>query len=194
MYITGHSCMVAEDDVTSYVLVGCTTCQHVSLYREEHVKASPQRVFTGFRLVDLECVWPKGAELHKSVPDPVRKCYQEAAAIKSRAPNAFANQIRRALEALCRDRGATDRTLAKNLGELSSRGEIPPTLADMTDILRMLGNIGSHAAEESVEPEYVEPIDDFFRAVVEYVYVAPYRVNEVQAQLEYARKLRAGGK
>ena len=64
----------------------------------------------------------------------------------------------------------------------------------MTDILRMLGNIGSHAADESVEPEYVDAIDEFFRAVVEYVYVAPYRVNEVRAQLDYARKLKTGGK
>ena len=36
----------------------------------------------------------------------------------------------------------------------------------------------------------MDAIDDFF-AVVEYVYVAPYRVNEVKAQLDYARKSRA---
>jgi hypothetical protein len=57
----------------------------------------------------------------------------------------------------------------------------------MTDVLRLFGNMGSHD-NLSVAPEYVDVIDDFSRAVVEYVYVAPYRVNEVRMQLETLRR------
>jgi glutamate-1-semialdehyde aminotransferase len=114
----------------------------------------------------------------------VRRCYEEAAAIQRLAPNAFANQIRRALEALCRDRSAAGNTLAANLRDLAARGEIPAVLAEMTDILRLFGNIGSHADEANVEAGDVDAIDEFFRAVVEYVYVAPHRVSEVRARVE----------
>jgi hypothetical protein len=63
----------------------------------------------------------------------------------------------------------------------------------MTTIIRTLGNIGSHASEQEVGPEFVPAIDQFFRAVVEYVYVAPSRVDEVTAQLQAARKTKRGG-
>ncbi len=43
-----------------------------------------------------------------------------------------------------------------------------------------------------MEPESVDVIDEFFRAVVEYVYIAPHRVSEVRAQLAAAKA--AGGK
>ena len=141
-----------------------------------------------FDLTKFELVWPSSGNLHPCVPELVRNVYSEAMAIKSRAPNAFANQIRRALEAVCSDRGATRRVLAQNLKELVERGEIPSTLGEMTDVLRQLGNVGSHAGEESIAVEYVDVIDDFFRAVIEYVYIAPHKVTEFNARLEFARQ------
>jgi len=71
---------------------------------------------------------------------------------------------------------------------------VPAVLAEMTDLLCLLRNMGSHDDELPVGPEYVDIIDEFFRAVVEYVYVAPYRVNDVRTQLEAARRAaREGG-
>jgi hypothetical protein len=144
------------------------------------------------QLWTYELLWPQNGRLHPSVPARVQRCYEEAAAIKRRAPNAFANQIGRALESLCEDRGATKRTLAENLRELADRREIPEVLVTMTDIIRMFRNLGSHAAEESVQPDDVDAIDDFFRAVIEYVYVAPFRVNEVQTRVSQLRNRRTG--
>ena len=54
----------------------------------------------------------------------------------------------------------------------------------MTDILRALGNIGSHAGEETILPEHVDVIDEFFRAVIEYVYIGPFKVREFKASLQ----------
>jgi hypothetical protein len=138
-------------------------------------------------LKNWDLVWPQTITLHHSVPQRIRDVYEEATRIKQRAPNAFANQIRRSLEALCNDRGAAGRDLKDKLRQLSERGEIPSVLAEMTDVLRLFGNLGSHDDEVSVGPEYVGIIDDFFRAIVEYVYVAPHRVSEVRTQLAAAR-------
>ncbi len=145
----------------NYILTQCETCQKALLYREY----DPARAYVGPFLFDLDdCtrVWPSSGELHDAVPAEVKRHYSEAVLIKSRAPNAFANQIRCSLEAVCKDRGATGHTLAANLKQLADRGEIPQTLATMTDALRQLGNIGSHAGDEKVEREFVPVIDDFF--------------------------------
>lgn len=54
----------------------------------------------------------------------------------------------------------------------------------MTDVLRLLGNIGAHAAGQSVKLGHVRAIDDFFRAIIEYVYVAPSKLKEFRDRLE----------
>src|SRR5205823_1359429 len=131
-----------------------------------------------------DLVFPPSGELHKSVPERVAKIYKEAARIKNLAPNAFAVQIRRALEALCEDRGAQKGVLQKQLKELAERGEIPTKLAELTDVLRLVGNIGAHASDEEVKPWQVYAMDEFFRTVIEYVYVAPGKLNEYKESLD----------
>jgi len=173
-----------------YVATQCSTCRESLLYKR-HDKQHSELKLNYIDLSEFTLVWPTHDDLHKCVPEKVRSCYAEASAIRNVAPNAFANQIRRTLEALCKDRSAISRTLAQNLKELADRGEIPPKLADMTDVLRMIGNIGSHAGDEDVHAEFVPVIDGFLRAIVEYVYVAPHRVSEFQNRLDYVRK---GGK
>jgi len=165
---------------TYYYVVVCETCNEVLVYHSVGVPAS--------HFSEADLVYPEPGELHYSVPDVVANCYKEAARIKNLAPNAFAVQIRRALEALCEDRGVNERTLARSLNVLAERGEIPATLAEMTDILRLLGNIGAHAADQSVKPGHVHVMDDFFKAVVEYVYVAPYKLQEFRKKLERFRR------
>jgi hypothetical protein len=135
-----------------------------------------------FHLTKL--LWPESGVSHESIPEKVSTIYEEAARIKNIAPNAFAVQIRRALEAVCEDRGAQKKVLQAMLKELSDRHEIPPVLAEMTDVLRLLGNIGAHAADQSVRPSQVYALDEFFRAVVEYVYIAPSKLKEFRERLE----------
>jgi hypothetical protein len=169
--------LVDEDLPCAYFVVVCETCDELLLY-QAFLEVPEDK---DFHLADL--IWPDPGVLHRAVPESVADCYVEAARIKNLAPNAFAVQIRRALEALCDDRSAKKGALQRRLTDLASRGEIPPVLAEMTDVLRLLGNIGAHAAHQSVKPGHVRAIDDFFRAVVEYVYVAPSRLKEFRERL-----------
>jgi len=187
--VATHNRFGRHEGWSYFTLVFCHTCRAALLYHRDPNRSGASR---GFALKDHDLLWPQINGLHRSVPQRIREVYEEAARIKRRAPNAFANQIRRSLEVLCKDRGATGGSLKDSLKQLSDRGEIPSTLAEMTDVLRLLGNMGSHDHDLPVGPEYVEVIDDFFRAVVEYVYVAPHRVNEVRAQLETARRAARG--
>jgi len=168
-----------EIDLTVvYFVASCETCNHILVYRA--VEGLPDdKYFTSGNLV-----FPESGELHSSVPKTVSNIYSEALRIKSLAPNAFAVQIRRALEALCEDRGAKNDTLQKMLNELASKGEIPSTLIEATDLLRLLGNIGAHASVDSVKPWQVRTLDEFFRAIVEYVYIAPSKIKEFREGLK----------
>ena len=147
---------VENDLPCAYYVAVCETCNEILLYSS----------FVGY-IEDKDfhrayLVWPDPGVLHSSIPNAICECYVEAARIKNLAPNAFAVQIRRALEALCDDRSAKKGVLHLRLKDLVSRGEIPPVLAEMTYVLRLLGNIGAHAADQSIKPGHVLAIDDFF--------------------------------
>ncbi|KAA0132087.1 DUF4145 domain-containing protein [Gimesia chilikensis] len=173
-----------DKDDGLYFLARCGTCQKGLLRRTEC-----NRMIAGLRgNEDSELIWPASGDLHNCVPDKVRKCYEEAIKIKNLAPNAFANQIRRSLEAVCKEQSVPGNSLKQCLDNLASSGVIPPVQAEMSDLLRLLGNIGSHAADEEVDPKYVTVLDEFFRAIIEYVYVAPHRITEFKESLDRAKR------
>jgi hypothetical protein len=127
----------AEDKLpAAYFVAVCQTCHQLLLYGSTGISSEE----AAFRQAGL--VWPQSGRLHSAVPRTVAAIYTEAARIKSIAPNAFASQIRRALEAICEDRGARKQNLQASLKELADKGEIPPILAEAVDVLRLLGNVG----------------------------------------------------
>lgn len=161
----------------AYFVAECETCNEILLYLAE-VDIPKKENFAYAHLV-----WPQTGSLGKAVPKRISDCYVEAARIRNLAPNAFAVQIRRGLEAICDDRGALKGPLQVRLKHLAERGEMPPVLAEMTDVLRLLGNMGAHSASQSVKAGHVREIDEFFRAIVEYIYVAPNKVKEFRDRL-----------
>ena len=174
-----------EHPWSTFVAV-CETCHHVLLYDNTGDQWEPKE----FHHADL--VFPKSGYLHSSVPSSIAKVYEEAYRIKSVAPNAYAVQVRRALEAICEDRVATKGSLQARLKDLSDRGEMPPVLSEVSDVLRLLGNIGAHGIGESVHPLQVFALDEFFRAIVEYVYIAPSRLKEFKDRMSQFQKKKEG--
>jgi len=160
----------------------CETCERILLYDDPR-REMPATHFTSGRLV-----FPESGELHRAVPEAIRPVYSEAWRIKKIAPNAFATQIRRALEAVCEDRQTARGSLAVRLKQLAERGELPPNLVEVAGVIRLLGNIGAHAEGQRVHPLHVRALDYFFRAVVEYVYVAPSKLEVFRKTMQEAER------
>jgi hypothetical protein len=78
------------------------------------------------------------------------------------------------------DKKSKGRTLSTQLKDLSINGTIPQTLIDMGDTLRFLGNQDAHATNYDIGYHEVESIDDFFTAMIEYVYVAPAKLERLK--------------
>lgn len=156
------------DPPSEYAVYECGTCHDISLFSYPAVM--------GFDYGSL--VYPPGNDLHESVPLSVARNFQDAKRIQNISPNGFAVLVRRSLEAMCDDRSVPAGTLAKRLETLAKSGEIPPVLAEITAVLRILGNSGAHNTDQNVTVPMTWAMDQFFRAVVEYVYVAPSRLEQ----------------
>lgn len=158
-----------------YFVYICETCNDILLYHS-------------FNDEELELAYPRNKELNNSVPQKVTQCYSEASQIQNKAPNAYAVMIRKALEEICDDRKVKKDVLHKRLKVLSDRGEIPPILAEMTSILKDLGNAGAHSSFLGVTVPLTWGMDEFFRAVVEYVYIAPKKLERFRKKLKSRKK------
>lgn len=160
-----------------YFVAACSTCRSMLVYMSTYDPCEP----TEFHRCDI--VYPHGVALDHSVPERVRQCYAEAKRIQHNSPNAFTLMLRRALEAICEDQGITSGSLKSKLDKLASDGTIPPVLAAMSWALRILGNESAHEQKEmSVYTTWI--LDDFFKAIVEFVYVAPSKLAQFERHLQ----------
>jgi len=73
------------------------------------------------------------------------------------------------------------------LKDLVSRGVFPGSFSELTDLIREIGNLGVHATGREVDFWDAELLDDFFRAVVEYVYVVPSKIARMKQRMSYMR-------
>lgn len=162
----------------------CGTCGGLSLFGE----------FEEFFRGDWNSVrlYPKGSNLRPRpetvspqapIPPKILKVYAEVWPLRRRAPSAFVAQIRRLLEFICKDQKAKGATLFTQLKDLISKGIFPGYFSDMTELLRTVGNLGAHAADEELSIWDAELIDEFFRSTVDYVYIAPARIQRMQQRL-----------
>jgi hypothetical protein len=177
----GGNVELAEPE--DYYLVLCETCNEPLLYHVDvdtpyHEPYAPDADNDEEldRFYFAERLWPS-LGIPPGLPEPVRLCYAEALRLKPVSPSAFAVQIRRGLEAMCDDRGAAKGHLEKRLKDLSSRGEIPPNLVEVTQVLRALGNVGAHDFDAKLNVRDANVINQFFRSIMEYVYVAPHSLK-----------------
>jgi hypothetical protein len=118
-----------------------------------------------------------------TVPEEVLSAYATAWPLRMNAPNAFANQIRRALEFICKDKGAEGNTLYQQLEDLASRNEFPAELTDVAHLVRKIGNLGSHADENEVGYWDAELLDKLFRSIVHYVYILPAHSKRMRERM-----------
>lgn len=172
----------SSSTLVEYFLVKCATCNMPSLY----VRLDADFGITDDDAIDIlgTRVYPKIDSLSESVPINIRDVYSKTLKILKINPEAFCVQIRRLLEFVCIDKGIKGKNLDRMLKEMTEKGLIPKVLSEMSNNLRVLGNLGAHALENVEITSYDASLaNDFFRAIIEYVYVAPGKVDSFKKRL-----------
>jgi len=176
---------VADDHTVTYSLSRCTICDGMLLRRHPedwNAPLSPGGKPLG-KNVPFDQLWPPTLTLPAEAPDRVRQIYHEACLIRKHSASSFVVQIRRALEAVANDKKAQGKTLHAKTESLIKSDMLPPVFGEMSHISRMIGNLGAHDAEKDVTDQEVEVVDQFFRAIIEYLYVASEKIAKIKVLL-----------
>ncbi len=168
----------------SWRLIECMTCSKPTLFEVNENVSDTLDPVAELDYFHHRILYPSVEAPLTNLPQKVERAYTAALKVRNIEPNAYAVLVGRTLEAACNHEKAPGRTLANKLDYLAQSGRIPSTLAEMALHLRELRNLGAHAAEDEVNEEDVPVILDFVEAILEYLYVAPAKIEAVRARLK----------
>ena len=170
-----------EKAVTSWYIMQCQACSRPTF-------AESSRIVNG--ALNKTIVGPYTAILYpaertslSNLPEAIEKKYKEALLVRNISPGSCAVLVRKILEAICRYENAQGRVLADKLKDLANSGRIPQTLADVAIHLKQLGNLGAHFDEDEVTQDDVPIVLDFVELLLEYLYVAPMKIEAMRKRL-----------
>lgn len=129
--------------------------------------------------------------LPRGLPARVQQSYEAALKVRRIDANAFGVLLGRVLEIVCEDRAAARSDLYAKLQDLAEKKEIPEKLVDVAHSLRKLRNVGAHAALGELTPAEVPILEDLTRAILEYVYTAPFLATLAVSRIEQLRQARS---
>src|SRR5664280_1434744 len=188
--------VIDEDDVgppvehgTIYELLKCPACKEIllrSYFWHDMMESEGE--------VTFKPLYPFDVRMPLGLPEPIEKAYRAAIKVRSIDANAFGVLVGRVVEMVCSDRGASGHTLHDKLKDLASRGDIPSKLVDVANKLRALRNVGAHAELGELTPEEVPIMEDLCRAILDYIFTAPYLAQRAEEILSRLIKRKEKGK
>lgn len=173
-----------------YYVATCSTCGELALYQSYIYPPSESALY------DLEkyaVVWPNSHKLNKEIiPEVICNLYEKAFRIKKISFEGFVVLIRSALEAICFEQGVAKKSLNEGLKELAKTKKLPPLMSEIAAIIRIVGNSGAHYGMPNTEitAAQVQAVDDFFHVIIEYLYIAPQKLEKLQEEMANLKNLK----
>lgn len=116
-------------------------------------------------------------------PQQVGRPWEQAhKALDTESWDAAAAMGGKALEAAARHLGAKASTLAKMIDELGSAGMLPQAMVDWAHEIRLLRNVGAHAAESEVEAQDAQDMVEFLDLFLHYALTLPEEISAYKAR------------
>lgn len=166
----------------NFILYKCGTCSGLTLLGGfdmeygEYAKNYPLLYPLGANVLPANHTLVKG----NPIPQKILRLYEEIWPLRHKVPNAFAGQIRRAMEYICEDKGGIGNTLYDKINDLAEKNIFPIILHDLAKMLKEVGNIGSHASDSEVDIWDAEILDTLFRVLIQYVYITPSQIDRLK--------------
>lgn len=138
--------------------------------------------------------------LPPEVPDPYKQDFDEAVAVLSLSPKASGALSRRNVQAVLRDRAATQaKDLFDQIEEVIASGKLPSHISDDLHAVRSIGNFAAHEIKSKVTGAIVDVEVgeaewnlDVLESLFDFYFVEPTKASKRKADLN--KKLKEAGK
>lgn len=169
-----------------YELFACPVCHKVTL-REIYSDETMMNCCDYDQLSyfdERSILFPQNSIESKSVPQKIKEAY--SAALKTKGIDKFIclMALRRTLELLLKDKGATKWGLKDKIEEIAAKGLLPDTLKEASSLAKLLGDTAAHDKELEIDEHDVEAMAEFIGFIIEYLYIVPDKINTYKKRLD----------
>lgn len=167
-----------------YEMFACPICHKVTLretYGDETMIEGYENPVYGN---EKNILYPLNSIDSASVPEKIKNAYE--AALKTKGVDKYIGLmvLRRTLELILKDQGATKWGLKGKIEEIAAQGKLPDTLKEASALAKLLGDTAAHDKELEVDNYDVEAIAEFLGFIIEYLYVVPDKINMYKKHLD----------
>jgi Domain of unknown function (DUF4145) len=138
--------------------------------------------------IKWETIFPSVSKKIRSLPPTIEKEYDAAEKVRNIDNNAYAALIRRVLEAVFIDKGASGNTLVNKIVSLGKTEAIPVELKEMALHLNTIAKIGAHASIGVITPFELPLSEALCRNILIYVYEIPALIKQAESKIELLKK------
>lgn len=122
-----------------------------------------------------------------NVPKSINDTFNSALRIKNITPDISIIALRKTLELICNDQNAKGKNLECKINDLFKKEVFSDKLKDISKITKRFGNLGAHE-DIIVNSKELNYLFDFVTYIIEYLYVMPYRIRELESKLNELNK------
>lgn len=174
----------------TYKLFECPVCHKASLF-EEYTDDSMVFRFPGIndsieeeRSYSSKIVFPVNSFDSNALPRGIRESYEAALRVRQVDITGCVLLLRRTIEMVMTDQGATSWGLQKKIEEIAEKGLIPPALREASFFTKKFGDSAAHGNELNADAEDTKNLLDFTEYIIEYLYIIPEKINSLKLKIE----------
>lgn len=168
-----------------WLMLKCCVCGKISL--ASIYSGEDTRTFDYNGEVDYEEIYstyfPVETYQGTNVPEKVNSAFSSALKAHYVDNVICLIALRRTLEIICKDKGATGNNLEKKILDLTNRCIFPQIINEASDVLRILGNEAAHGDNIDYDERIIKEMINFTQIIIEYVYVIPYRISNIKTKI-----------
>jgi hypothetical protein len=119
----------------------------------------------------------KESILDPSTPEMVKRCYEIGTKVRPISKDLYALQLRKTLEAICKDLGAPDQLesgkramLWQQIDALKEKNVVGSFISDAAHKLKEISNTGAHYSESTVTDGDIRKLEHLLGLITSYVY------------------------
>lgn len=168
-----------------YEMFACPVCHEVTLRERYTDEIMMDYNDDGIMIQTYRktILYPTNSMNHDSIPLNVKEAFGSALKTKSIDKNVCLMALRRTLELILKDKGATKWGLKDKIEEIADKGLLPETLKEASSLTKILGDSAAHGKELEIDQDDIDNMVKFIEFIIEYLYIIPYKIGTCKQKL-----------
>lgn len=173
----GNVLSVDLEEHFDWLLLSCPVCKKVTLL-EDYNDECTRDYYTS-----TETLYPQSKIDYEGVPENIKSSFESALKVKNIDAAICSIALRAVLEAICKERGASGKTLEAMIRDLIGKNLLPVMFDDACWIVRQLGNKAAHGDDVRFSSKQVDQTILFMQNIINYLYTLPIKMKRLRNEI-----------